>query len=68
MMANHPNPDTVPSMMQHDFGTKVLITSPQADKYLMMARKKKYGCPPEDRYSRWCGGKNGFDDFSERLH
>jgi hypothetical protein len=24
--------------------------------------------PPDDRYSRWCGGKNGFDDYAERLH
>ena len=23
---------------------------------------------PEDRYSRPCGGKNGFDDFVERWH
>lgn len=67
-MANHPNPDTVPSMMQRDFGTNVLITSPAADKYLRQAQKRKYDTPPEDRYSRWCGGKHGFDDFAERLH
>jgi hypothetical protein len=24
--------------------------------------------PPSDRYSRWCGGPGGFDDFAERLH
>jgi hypothetical protein len=24
--------------------------------------------PPSDRYSRWCGGKAGFDDYAERLH
>ena len=23
---------------------------------------------PEDRYSRPCGGKGGFDDFVERWH
>jgi hypothetical protein len=23
---------------------------------------------PEDRYSRPCGGKCGFDDFCERMH
>ena len=23
---------------------------------------------PKDRYSRWCGGPGGFDDYSERLH
>jgi hypothetical protein len=24
--------------------------------------------PPEDRYSRPCGGKEGFDDYVERWH
>jgi hypothetical protein len=24
--------------------------------------------PPEDRYSRPCGGKMGWDDFVERWH
>ena len=24
--------------------------------------------PPEDRYSRPVGGKNGFDDYVERCH
>jgi hypothetical protein len=67
-MANHPNPDTVPEMMKGDFGTNVLITSPEADKYLRKARLKKYQDVPEDRYSRPCGGKNGFDDFIERWH
>jgi hypothetical protein len=67
-MAHNPNPDIVPNLMQEDFGTKVLITSPQADKYLQKARKKKTQSPPEDRYSRWCGGRDGFDDFCERVH
>lgn len=66
-MANHPNPDNVPSMMQEDFGTKVLITSPQADAYLRKAKAKKYAIP-EDRLSRPCGGQGGFDDFVERWH
>jgi len=44
-----------------------LITSPASEKYLKMARKSKYQ-PPEDRYSRPCGGKGGFDDFVERWH
>jgi hypothetical protein len=67
-MANHPNPDTNPSMMQEDFGTRVLITSPIADQYLKKARKDKYKETPDDRYSRPCGGKGGFDDFVERWH
>ena len=59
--------DTVPAMMQEDFGTVVLVTSPIADKYLQKAKVKQYSVP-EDRYSRPCGGKGGFDDFVERWH
>jgi hypothetical protein len=55
--------DTVSSMMKEDFGTSCLITSPKADKYL--AQSEKHG---RERYERWCGGKEGFDDFAERLH
>ena len=62
-MAIKPNPDNVPSMMQEDFGTKVLITDLAADKYL--AQSIKHGT---ERYRKWCGGKDGFDDFSERMH
>jgi len=52
--------------MAQDHGTAVLITDPRADAYL--SRLKRPNRPPEDRYSRWCGGKQGFDDFAERLH
>jgi len=62
-MANHPNPDRNASMMQNDFGTKVLITDPAADRLLEKAAK--YGT---ERYSRWCGGKGGWDDYLERWH
>ena len=51
------------SMMQEDFGTKVLITDLAADKYL--EKSAKFG---EERYSRWCGGKDGWDDYCERMH
>jgi hypothetical protein len=67
-MANHPVPDNVPHMMQEDFGTRVLITSPIADKYLQKSRAIQYFKTPEDRYSRPCGGQGGFDDFVERWH
>jgi hypothetical protein len=53
-------------MMQEDFGTVVLATSPIADKYLQKAKPKQYSIP-EDRYSRPCGGSGGFDDFCERM-
>lgn len=66
-MATHPVPDNVPEMMQHDFGTKVLITDRRSDKYLQQGSTKP-GDPPKDRYSKWCGGKDGFDDYVERWH
>ena len=62
-MANNPIPDNVPSMMKNDFGTTVLITDPRADQILM----KPSPTPPTNRLSRWCGGKNGFDDYVEWL-
>jgi len=55
--------DTDERQMLAEHGTKVLITDPAADKYL--AQSAKFGT---ERYSRWCGGKDGFDDFAERLH
>jgi hypothetical protein len=51
------------NFMQENFGTRVLITDPAADKYLNQAAK--HG---SERYGRWCGGKGGFDDYAERLH
>ena len=61
-MANSPV-DRNPELMQQEFGTKVLITDLAADKYL--AKSAKHGT---ERYSRWCGGKGGWDDYAERLH
>jgi len=65
-MATNHVPDNVPSMMENDFGTTVLITDTRADAYLAKARKMKYKTP-ENRLERWCGGKDGFDDYVERL-
>jgi hypothetical protein len=52
--------------MERDFGTKCLITNPIADYYLEKAAKPKNN-PPNDRLSRPCGGKGGFDDYAEWL-
>ncbi len=65
-MANHPIPDNVPEIMEKEFGTTVLITDPRADKYLSK-NDRKVNNPPVNRMSRWCGGKNGFDDYVERF-
>lgn len=32
------------------------------------SKSKKVNIPPEDRLSRPCGGKGGFDDYVERWH
>lgn len=66
-MANHPIPDNVPHIMNEEFGTTVLITDPRADAYLARARKPD-NSPPINRMEKWCGGKNGFDDYVERWH
>jgi len=65
-MANNPVPDHVKEIMEKEHGTSVLITDPRADQYLAKARKMKYKTP-ENRLERWCGGKNGFDDYVEWL-
>jgi len=65
-MANNPIPDNIPSMMQNDFGTSVLITDPRSDALMKKARMKKYAIP-ENRLEKWCGGKDGFDDYVEWL-
>jgi hypothetical protein len=64
-MAIKPNPDNVPSMMQEDFGTKVLITDLAADRYLEKARKED---PTQKKFTEFCGKKNGWDDYTERWH
>lgn len=66
-MAINSYPDTVSSIMLEDFGTICLITDVKSDRYLSKV-KKINNKPPEDRYSRPCGGKNGFDDYVERWH
>jgi hypothetical protein len=64
-MAIKPNPDKVPSMMQEDFGTKVLITDLAADRYLAKAAKEN---PTQKKFTEFCGKKNGWDDYTERWH
>ena len=64
-MATQPNPEFLQETMFADHGTKVLITNPLADKYLDMAAKQNR--VPE-KYSQWCGGKDGWDDYTERWH
>ena len=64
-MAIQPNPDKVPSLMQEDFGTRVLITDLSADKLLAKAAKEN---PDQKKFTEFCGKKNGWDDYTERWH
>lgn len=66
-MAIHPNPDRSEKLMVADHGTVCLITDPRADLYMKKPRKR-VSTPPQDRFSRPCGGAGGFDDFVERWH
>lgn len=61
------NPDRNIDSMKEEFGTVCLITDLKADYYLNKIKKRKNE-PPVDRYSRPCGGKDGFDDYVERWH
>lgn len=54
-------PDHDYSYMKEQFGTCVLISDPSSEKYLSKSKKN----PPNNRMQRWCGGKNGFDDYVE---
>ena len=68
-MANSPNPQVIREVMYDDFGTRSLITNPESDIYLKRAEKHKKQKSQEesDLFKRWCGGKNGFNVWAERL-
>jgi hypothetical protein len=52
-------------MMEEDFGTRVLITDPAADRYLAKAAKEN---PEQEKFKKFCGGKGGWSDYTERWH
>jgi len=60
-MANHP----VDKSEEFIKSGMTLITDRASDRYL---KSTKTNIPPEDRMSRPCGGKGGFDDYVERWH
>ena len=62
-MANSPV-DVVSWIMEEDFGTRYLITDPRADRYLSTS---KVTATAEKKFSTFCGGKGGWDDFCERI-
>jgi len=63
-MANLPV-DRNESLMQKDFGTRVLITDRAADKYLERAAREN---PNQKKFTEFCGKRNGWDDYTERWH
>ena len=63
-MANSPVDRDV-SYMKENWGTTMLITDYGA---MTPTKTPKKNEPPEDRMSRPCGGKGGFDDYVERWH
>ena len=50
-------------IMKEVTGATVLITDIAADR--LLAKAAKHG---KERYAKWCGGREGFDDFCERMH
>lgn len=53
------------SYMKENWGTTKLITDYGAMTPTNNSRKND---PPQDRMSRPCGGRDGFDDYVERWH
>ncbi len=65
-MATHPNPDRDVEYMRQMWGTNRLITDYDAINRLTPTNKRKND-PPSDRLSKFCGGKDGFDDYVEWM-
>jgi hypothetical protein len=65
-MAIHPNPDRDVNYMRENWGTTRLITDYGSEKCVTPTKGKKND-PPSDRLSKFCGGKDGFDDYVERM-
>lgn len=63
-MANSPV-DRNQKIMMEEFGTRCLITDVSADKYISRAKREEKG---QKKFSDFCGGKEGWDDFTERWH
>ena len=48
-MANNPNPEFIQEIMEEDFGTRVLITNPAADRYLEEHKRRRL----QQKYEQW---------------
>lgn len=65
-MAIHQNPDRDVDYMREKWGTNRLITDYGSENRVTPTKVKKNN-PPEDRLSKPCGGKDGFDDYVEWM-
>lgn len=65
-MANSPNPDRDIDYMREKWGTTRLVTDYVSEKCVTPTNVKKND-PPDDRLAKFCGGKDGFDDYAEWL-
>jgi len=65
-MAKNQNPDRNVEYMKENWGTTRLITDYVAEKAVTPTIKKRND-PPENRLEKFCGGKDGFDDYVEWL-
>lgn len=65
-MANSQKPDRDVEYMKEMWGTDSLITDYVSEK-LMTPTIKKKNDPPQNRLEKFCGGKDGFDDYAEWL-
>lgn len=63
-MAMHPNPDRDTKYMKERWGTTRLITDYIPSEGVTPSKTRKND-PPENRLSKMCGGKEGFDDYVE---
>jgi len=52
------------NLMQETTGARVLITDLAADRYLEKAAKEN---PNQKKFTEFCGGPGGWDDFCERM-
>lgn len=65
-MAIQSNPDRDVQYMREKWGTDRLVTDYVVEKRVTPTIKKKND-PPQNRLEKFCGGKDGFDDYVEWL-
>ena len=57
--------DKIPEIMKEVTGATVLITDRAADRLLAKAAKERAN---QKKFTEFCGGKGGWNDYTERWH